>query len=123
MTKHMKENLMKLNKEQLIYLIEQYHHTDVLIGETLVDQSKGNITNEKCIEKIRKYSSENYISLNDEHLGDYIDIKLGKITKEEYRKIVLGEKWRELKKDCWVRMRKKLRDSTEKENIWGMSEI
>lgn len=92
MTKHMKENLMKLNKEQLIYLIEQYHHTDVLIGETLVDQSKGNITNEKCIEKIRKYSSENYISLNDEHLGDYINIKLEKITKEEYRKIVLGGK-------------------------------
>lgn len=92
MTKHMKENLMKLNKEQLIYLIEQSHHTYVLIGETLVDQSKCNITNEKCIEKIRKYSSENRISLNDEHLGDYIDMKLEKITKEEYRKIVLGEK-------------------------------
>ena len=81
---------MKLNKEQLIYLIEQYHHTDFLIGETLVNQSKRNITNEKCVEKIRDYSSENQISLNDEHLGDYIDLKLGKITKEEYRKIVLG---------------------------------
>ena len=90
MTKHIKENLMNLNKEQLIYLIEQYHHTDFLIGETLVDQSKRNITNEKCIEKIREYSCENQISLNDEHLGSYIDMKLGKITKEEYRKIVLG---------------------------------
>ena len=57
MTRRIRENLMKLNKEQLIYLIEQYHHTDFLIGETLVDQSKHNITNEKCIEKIRKYSS------------------------------------------------------------------
>ena len=90
MTKHIRENLMRLNKEQLIYLIEQYHHTDFLIGEALVDQSKCNITNEKCIEKIREYSCENQISLNDEHLGDYIDMKLGKITKEEYRKIVLG---------------------------------
>lgn len=90
MTRRIRENLMKLNKEQLIYLIEQYHHTDFLIGETLVDQSKRNITNEKCIEKIRDYSSENQISLNDDHLGDYIDMKLGKITKGEYRKIVLG---------------------------------
>lgn len=90
MTKHIRENLMKLNKEQILYLIEQYYHTNVLIGETLVDQSKRNITNEKCVEKIRDYICENQISLNDDHLGDYIDMKLGKITKEEYRKIVLG---------------------------------
>lgn len=30
------------------------------------------------------------IKLRDEHIGDYINMKLGKTTPEELRKIVLG---------------------------------
>lgn len=30
------------------------------------------------------------VKLRDKHIGDYINMKLGKITPEELRKIILG---------------------------------
>ena len=83
------QQLNNLTKEQLIYLISQYDHMQCMISETLVDYSKRHITVEKCIDDIRKYLSENNFSFLDEHLDDYINMQLGKISKEEYRKIVL----------------------------------
>ena len=41
--------------EQLICIIEQFVHTFNMIGETLVDVSKYDITEDDCIEKIRRY--------------------------------------------------------------------
>jgi hypothetical protein len=38
--KHDKETLSQLSKEQLIYLIEQLNHSQFLISETCVDESK-----------------------------------------------------------------------------------
>ena len=80
-----------MDKDQLIYLIDQYEHTIFQISETLVDESKWHIEPQTAIEKIRETLQKNQFSLRDEHLGDYINMRQGKITEEEWRKIILGE--------------------------------
>ena len=80
-----KENLMQLSKEQLLYLIGQYKHTNFM-----VDESKSHISAEDAIEKIRNYSCENNFSLRDKNLGSWIDMKEGKITQEKYNEIRFG---------------------------------
>ena len=40
MTEQIKEILNELSKEQLIYLIEQYYHSQFLIGEVCVEVAK-----------------------------------------------------------------------------------
>lgn len=88
MTKHQKEVLSELSKEQLIYLIEQFYHSQFLIGETLVDVSKHYIDPERAIIDIRKYMYD-MPSMNDvNELKAYIGMKMGKITVEEYRKMM-----------------------------------
>lgn len=82
-----KENLMQLSKEQLLYLIGQYKHTDFMISNVLVDESKSHISATDAIEKIRKYSCENSFLLRDKNLGSWIDMKEGKITQEKYNEI------------------------------------
>ena len=89
---YVKENLDKLTKDDLIYLLREYDHTWFCIGEVLVDQSKQHITDEYAIDEIRGYLSElNGLNLRSTRL--YLEVKLrkGEITPEEYRKIVLGE--------------------------------
>lgn len=88
MTKRNKMILNELSKEQLIYLIEQLQHSQFLIGEVLVDESKCHIETDKAIDKIRKYMY-NMPSMNDaDELKAYIDMKVGKITVAEYRRIM-----------------------------------
>lgn len=55
MTKHEKEVLQELSKEQLIYLIEQMKSSLCKIGEACVEESKGHRLPEKAIEDIRGY--------------------------------------------------------------------
>ena len=55
MTKHEKEVLQELSKEQLIYLIEQMKSSLCKIGEACVEESKGHRTPEEAIEDIRGY--------------------------------------------------------------------
>ena len=55
MTKHNKEVLQELSKEQLIYLIEQMKSSLCKIGEACVEESKGHRTPEEAIEYIRGY--------------------------------------------------------------------
>ena len=43
-----------------------YKHTYMLIGETLVEESKQHITSEKACEQIRKYLKEMIWKLNKE---------------------------------------------------------
>ena len=43
-----------------------YKHTYVLIGETLVEESKQHITSEKACDKIREYLNEMRWKLNKE---------------------------------------------------------
>ena len=86
MTNRNKRVLNELSKEQLIYLIEQLYHSQFLIGEVLVDESKWHIESDEAIGKIRKYMY-NMPSMNDAaELKAYIDMKVGKITVAEYRK-------------------------------------
>ena len=88
MTKHDKQLLLELSKEQLIYLIEQFKHSQVLIGCVLVQESKGHVDSDEAIDKIRSYMYDMPI-LNDlTELKAYIDMKMEKISIDDYRKIV-----------------------------------
>ena len=87
---YIKENLSKLSKEQLIYIIEQYYDACFMISETLVEESKWHIEKKDAIEKIREYLSDTYMDLYVDHLGEYIDMKQCKISGKEYRRNILG---------------------------------
>ena len=89
---YVKENLDKLTKDDLIYLLREYDHTWFCIGEVLVDQNKQNIRNEYAIDKIRCYLSKiNGLNPRSNRLDLEIKLRKGEITPDEYRKIVLGE--------------------------------
>ena len=88
MTDQLKETLNELSKEQLIYLIEQYYHSQFLIGEVCVEESKQHISSEMAIEKIRKYLYDMPSTYNMDNFKAQIDIGMGKITVDEYRKIL-----------------------------------
>ena len=89
---YVKENLDKLTKDDLIYLLREYDHTWFYIGEVLVDQNKQNISNEYAIDKIRCYLSKiNGLNPRSNRLDLEIKLRKGEITPDEYRKIVLGE--------------------------------
>ena len=88
MTDQIKEILNELPKEYLIYLIEQYYHSQFLIGEVCVEESKQHISSEKAVKKIRNclYGMPNTYIVDD--FKAQIDLKMGKITTDEYRKIL-----------------------------------
>ena len=88
MTKHQKELLMTLSNEQLIYLIEQMHHSLFIIGETCVEESKGHIETTDAIREIRDDIYDLPSAYNEVELKAHIDMKMGKITPQEYRKIL-----------------------------------
>lgn len=88
MTKQLKEILNELSKEQLIYLIEQYYHSQFLIGEVCVDESKQHISSEKAINKIRSYLYDMPSTYNVDNFKALIDVKMGKISVDECRKIL-----------------------------------
>ena len=88
MTKHQKELFMTLSNEQLIYLIEQMHHSLFLIGEACVAESKGHIETADAIEDIRDNIYDLPSAYNEIDLKGYIDMKMGKITPQEYRKLL-----------------------------------
>ena len=88
MIEQLKEILNQLSKDQLIYLIEQYYHSQFLISEVCVDKSKQHISSERAIKKIRNclYNMPN--TYNVDNFKAQIDLKMGKITVDEYRKIL-----------------------------------
>ena len=88
MTKHTKELLMTLSNEQLIYLIEQMNHSLFLIGETCVTESKGHIETTDAIREIRDDIYDLPSIYNETELKTYIDMKMKKITINEYRRIL-----------------------------------
>ena len=88
MTDKLKEILNELSKDQLIYLIEQFYHSQFLISETCVDESKCHISSEKAVQKIRSYLYNMPKTYNVTDFKALIDMKMGKITVEEYRKIL-----------------------------------
>ena len=88
MTDQLKEILNELSKDQLIYLIEQYYHSQFLIGEVCVDESKRHISSERAVKKIRNYLYDMPNTYNVNYFKAYLDYEMGKITVEEYRKIM-----------------------------------
>ena len=88
MTKRNKEVLNQLSKEQLIYLIEQLHSSQFLIGEVCVDESKCHIDSARAVGKIRNYIYDMPSMYNVEELKAYIDMKMNKISALEYRRII-----------------------------------
>ena len=88
MTDQIKETLNELSKEQLIYLIEQYYHSQFLIGEVCVEESKQHISAENAVQKIRSYLYDMPNTYNVDNFKAQIDLKMGKITVDEYRKIL-----------------------------------
>lgn len=88
MTKHRKELLMTLSNEQLVYLIEQMHRSLFLICETCVEESKCHIDSSDAIRQIRDYIYDMPSAYNETDLKAHIDMKMGKITPQEYRKIL-----------------------------------
>lgn len=84
------KNLIKLSKEQLIKIIEDYDRLYSVIGEVCVSESKCHDDSSNAIDKIRKYLCEGHrYALYNEHLDSYVDMLLGNITSEEYREIKL----------------------------------
>lgn len=88
MTDQIKETLNELSKDQLIYLIEQYYHSQFLISEICVDESKQHISSERAIKKIRNCLYDMPSIYNVDNFKAHIDLKMGKITVDEYRKIL-----------------------------------
>ena len=88
MTEQLKETLNELSKEQLIYLIEQFYHSQFLISETCVEESKCHVSSENAVQKIRSYLYDMPNTYNVDNFKAQIDMKMGKITVEEYRKIL-----------------------------------
>ena len=88
MTDQLKEILNELSKEQLIYLIEQFYHSQFLISETCVNESKCYISSENAVQKIRSYLYNMPSTYNIDNFKAQIDMKMGKITTDEYRKIL-----------------------------------
>ena len=88
MTDQLKEILNQLSKDQLIYLIEQFYHSQFLISEVCVEESKCHISSEKTIKKIRSYLYDMPSTYNVDNFKAQIDLKMGKITVDEYRKIL-----------------------------------
>lgn len=88
MTDQLKEILKELSKDQLIYLIEQYYHSQFLISETCVDESKQHISSERAVEKIRNRIYDMPGTYDVDTFKAQIDVKIGKITVDEYRKIL-----------------------------------
>lgn len=88
----MKKNLMSLSKEQLVQIIKDFDYANKLISETCISVDKVEISPKDAIEKIRDYLWETTIyDFNSANLSLQVDLQLGKITKEEYRRKVLEE--------------------------------
>lgn len=91
MTNRAKKNLKSLSKEQLIQIITDYDMTCTLIDEVCVSESKGDISPKYALKRTREYLWETTVyDFNSENLSLQADLQMGKITKEEYRKKVLG---------------------------------
>lgn len=91
MRKSIKRNLEKLDKEQLIYIIDQLYHLYFGVGEICLHVSKYDMDPQEAISDIRELCNNTQYDtkFRDKNFSDYINMKLEKITPAEYRKIVL----------------------------------
>lgn len=76
MTKHQRQVLEELSKDQLIYLVELLRHSQFLIGETLVDESKQHITSEQAVREIRSSMCHIPCMYDADALKNYINARM-----------------------------------------------
>lgn len=88
MTNHEKEVLKELDKDHLIYLIEQMNHSLNMISLACVDESKWHIDSKEAVRRIRERIYHKPSFYESIELKAYIDMKMEKISVEEYRKII-----------------------------------
>ena len=83
-----KESLLKLPNEYLIYLIDKMDRSLSIIGEICVEESKMHIESNEAIDSIRNniYQMPNLYKI--EETKAFIDMELGKITPQEFRRIM-----------------------------------
>ena len=79
MTDQLKEILNQLSKEK-------FYHSQFLISETCVDESKQHMSSEKAIKEICSYLYDIPNTYNVDDFKAQIDMKMGKITVDECRK-------------------------------------
>ena len=85
-------NLDNLSKEQLMKIITDWELAHSRISLTCVRESKWDIDAKEALSRIKNDLTDIWrYDLLDEHLSDYIDMQLGKISGEEYRERVLGK--------------------------------
>lgn len=82
--------LTKLSKKQLIYIIEQYRRATLKMSNVLVRESMCDIHSTDACDIIRDCLQDCDFIRNHE-LAAYVDMKLGKISGEEYRDVLLGK--------------------------------
>lgn len=92
MRNDIKKNLENLSKEQLIYIIDKLHSLYFRVGEICLHVSKWEMEPEEAISNIRELCNDIQYDtrFRNKHFGDYINMRLGKISKEEFRRIILG---------------------------------
>lgn len=81
-----KESLNQLTKVQIVYLLEQFYRCKSRIGEVCVDALKEHIDPPEAIRKIRRCLCDTPSIGWGDHLADYIDFEMGRITTEEFRR-------------------------------------
>lgn len=85
MQEYIKNDLEKLTKEQLVYLISRYYDTYCHISNILVNWSKSHFDSTTSMIHIRDFIEKIHIDYNNKNLSDYINMKMGRISLNEYR--------------------------------------
>jgi hypothetical protein len=88
MVDYYKKILKGLSKEQLIFLLEQFERSSSLITEVCVEESKCHISSDKAVDEIRRYIYHLPSENNVIDLKAFIDMKMGKISALQCRKIM-----------------------------------
>lgn len=86
------ETLEKLDKEQLIWLVKHLQRTQSYITETCVEESKCHLDPNEAIWRIREHlwngNLSSCASCNVEEIKNYFDFEMGKISQNDYRKLM-----------------------------------
>ena len=88
MNSYKKKMLSELSKEQLLYLIEKFSRSEYLIDDTCVEASKWHISPYEALDKIRRHIYTIPSFQDATEFSAYLDMKMGKISVEEYRKVL-----------------------------------
>lgn len=81
------ENLQKLTKDQLIWLITEYRNASWVIEETLVEENKSHISKEYALSQISTAQKDLVMNFWDENLAAATD-KKKKLYGEDFWKLL-----------------------------------